>query len=40
MWDVNIMILYKNKGDCCDCNIYYGILFLSIVSKLFVCNVL
>lgn len=40
MRDANIMTLYKNKGDRCDCNIYHGISLLNIVSKLFARNVL
>jgi hypothetical protein len=33
--DVNIVTLYKNKGDRSDCNSYRGFLLLSIVSKAF-----
>lgn len=35
MRDANIVILYKNKRDRCDCNNYCVISLLSIVSKLF-----
>jgi Reverse transcriptase (RNA-dependent DNA polymerase) len=33
--DVNIVTLYKNKGNRSDCNTYRGILLLGIVSKAF-----
>lgn len=32
----NIVRLYKNKGDRCDCNTYHEIFLLSVVGKLFV----
>ena len=35
MHNANIITLYKNKGDCSDCNNYHGISFLSIVGKTF-----
>ena len=36
MRDANIITLYKNKGDHCNCNNYHSILLLSIIGKLFV----
>ena len=33
--DANIVTLYKNKGDCSDCNNFRGISLLSIVGKVF-----
>ena len=38
--NANIITLYKNKGDCSDCNNYCGISILSIVWKVFACIVL
>ena len=35
MRDANIVTLYKNKGDCSDCNNYHMISLLSIVGKVF-----
>ena len=35
MLDAKIVKLYKNKGDCSDCNSYRGIPLLSIVGKVF-----
>ena len=35
MCDANIITLYKNKGDCSNCNNYCGISLLSIVGKAF-----
>ena len=35
MCDAKIVTLYKNKGDCSDCNSYRGISLLSIVGKVF-----
>ena len=40
MQDCNIISLYKNKGDCCDCNNYRGISLLSTIRKVFTCLVL
>ena len=40
MHDANIINLYKNKGDCSDCNNYCRISILSIVGKAFTCMVL
>ena len=37
MRDGKIVTLYKNKGDCSDCNSYRGIPLLSIVGKVFAC---
>ena len=37
MYNANIIMLYKNKGDC---NNYHGISLLSIVGKPFACVVL
>ena len=36
MRDANIVTLYKNKGNRCDCDNCHGILLLSIVGKLYV----
>ncbi len=35
MHNTKIVTLYKNKGDCSDCNSYRGISLLSIVGKVF-----
>ena len=35
MHDASIITLYKNKGDCSDCNTYRGISLLSITGKMF-----
>ena len=35
MRDVNVVTLYKNKGDRGDCNNYRGISLLSVVGKVF-----
>ena len=35
MRDAKIVTLYKNKGECSDCNNYRGISLLSIVGKVF-----
>ena len=35
MRDAKIATLYKNKGNCSDCNSYPGISLLSIVGKAF-----
>eukprot|EP00064_Thunnus_orientalis_P014087 superscaffoldBa00002400_g14128 len=40
MHDANIITLYKNKGDCGDCNNYHRISLLSIVGKAFACVVM
>ena len=40
MRDAIITILYKNKGDCSNCNNYHGIPLLSIIGKLFSCIIL
>ena len=40
MMDANIITLYKNKGDCSDCNNYQSISLLSIIGKLFLCIIL
>ena len=40
MCDANILTLYKNKGDCSDCNNYHGISLFSIVGKAFTYMVL
>lgn len=36
---INIVILYKNKGDGSDCNIYNDILLLGVVGKIIACMV-
>ena len=40
IYDANIVTLYKNKGNCCECNNYHGISLLSAIGKLFACIVL
>ena len=35
MQEVKIITLYKNKGERCDCNNYWGISLLNIVRKVF-----
>ena len=35
MKDSNIITLYKNKGNCSDCNNYHGISLLSVIDKMF-----
>ena len=40
MKDSNIITLYKNKGDCSDCNNYHGISLLSVNGKMFACIIL
>jgi hypothetical protein len=35
MRDIKIVTLYKNKGNCSDCNNYHGISLLSTMGKAF-----